>query len=91
MRVCAGTTKKGIGPAYASKINRVGLRFGDLRFWNDFEERFRVRTSYIHAHKAYACVDRSPGRVPWMISHPTATPHPPIPDDDDDAGGDRRW
>ncbi len=39
----AGTTKKGIGPAYASKINRVGLRFGDLRFWNDFEARFRVR------------------------------------------------
>lgn len=42
-RFTAGTTKKGIGPAYASKINRVGLRLGDLRFWNDFEARFRVR------------------------------------------------
>lgn len=25
-----GTTKKGIGPAYASKANRTGIRVGDL-------------------------------------------------------------
>jgi adenylosuccinate synthase len=27
-----GTTKKGIGPAYTSKIGRFGVRVGDLRF-----------------------------------------------------------
>lgn len=37
-----GTTKKGIGPAYASKISRNGVRVGDLRDWKYFEERFRA-------------------------------------------------
>jgi adenylosuccinate synthase len=37
-----GTTKKGIGPAYASKISRNGLRVGDLREWEYFEQRFRA-------------------------------------------------
>jgi adenylosuccinate synthase len=37
-----GTTKKGIGPAYASKISRNGLRIGDLRDWDYFESRFRA-------------------------------------------------
>jgi adenylosuccinate synthase len=37
-----GTTKKGIGPAYASKISRNGVRVGDLRDWAYFEERFRA-------------------------------------------------
>jgi adenylosuccinate synthase len=36
-----GTTKKGIGPAYASKISRDGLRVGDLKHWDYFERRFR--------------------------------------------------
>jgi len=36
-----GTTKKGIGPAYASKIQRNGIRVGDLADWNTFETRFR--------------------------------------------------
>jgi adenylosuccinate synthase len=36
-----GTTKKGIGPAYSSKINRNGLRVGDLQNWEHFERRFR--------------------------------------------------
>jgi adenylosuccinate synthase len=37
-----GTTKKGIGPAYASKISRNGVRVGDLKNWVYFEERFRA-------------------------------------------------
>lgn len=37
-----GTTKKGIGPAYASKISRNGVRVGDLKDWEYFEERFRA-------------------------------------------------
>ena len=36
-----GTTKKGIGPAYASKISRNGIRVGDLRDPDFFEMRFR--------------------------------------------------
>lgn len=36
-----GTTKKGIGPAYASKISRNGIRIGDLQNFEYFEERFR--------------------------------------------------
>lgn len=37
-----GTTKKGIGPAYASKISRNGVRVGDLKNWEYFEQRFRA-------------------------------------------------
>ena len=39
-----GTTKKGIGPAYAAKANRIGVRFGDLTSPNfdlDFVPKFR--------------------------------------------------
>lgn len=37
-----GTTKKGIGPAYASKISRNGIRVGDLSTnFEYFEQRFR--------------------------------------------------
>ncbi|MFZ5802016.1 MAG: adenylosuccinate synthase [Candidatus Omnitrophota bacterium] len=34
-----GTTKKGIGPCYADKMARVGLRVGDLRHMDYFKER----------------------------------------------------
>jgi len=43
-----GTTKKGIGPAYASKINRNGLRIGDLQDMGFFEERLRLLASHLH-------------------------------------------
>ncbi|XP_055314841.1 adenylosuccinate synthetase [Sitodiplosis mosellana] len=37
-----GTTKKGIGPTYASKANRTGIRVGDLLGdFNLFAEKFR--------------------------------------------------
>jgi len=36
-----GTTKKGIGPAYSSKIQRNGIRVGDLHNFEYFERRFR--------------------------------------------------
>jgi len=39
-----GTTKKGIGPTYASKANRYGLRIGDLRNWELFTQKF----NYMH-------------------------------------------
>ena len=35
-----GTTKRGIGPCYADKINRRGLRLCDLKDWGAFEEKY---------------------------------------------------
>lgn len=37
-----GTTKKGIGPAYADKYSRVGIRMGDLLEPDYFAERLRA-------------------------------------------------
>lgn len=36
-----GTTKRGIGPAYASKAYRNGIRVGDLRDMETFEMKLR--------------------------------------------------
>ena len=41
-----GTTKKGIGPTYASKISRNGIRVGELQEWTTFERRFRELCIY---------------------------------------------
>lgn len=35
-----GTTAKGIGPTYASKALRIGLRVGDLADWDLFLEKY---------------------------------------------------
>lgn len=35
-----GTTKKGIGPTYTDKVNRVGFRVCDILFDPDFKKRF---------------------------------------------------
>jgi adenylosuccinate synthase len=35
-----GTTRKGIGPCYSAKASRIGLRVGDLRFPDQFREKF---------------------------------------------------
>jgi len=37
-----GTTGRGIGPAYADKASRTGLRAGDLRDWDRFVQRMKV-------------------------------------------------
>lgn len=41
-----GTTKKGIGPCYADKINRIGIRLVDLKFKNFFAKqiKFNLKT-----------------------------------------------
>lgn len=42
-----GTTKRGIGPAYADKINRIGFRLGDfLTGGEKFKEAFRGQVAY---------------------------------------------
>ena len=37
-----GTTLSGIGPAYADKVNRIGIRLGDLEDPNLFKEKLSV-------------------------------------------------
>ncbi|MGI5912179.1 MAG: adenylosuccinate synthase [Syntrophomonadaceae bacterium] len=42
-----GTTKRGIGPAYADKINRIGFRITDfLEDRDNLEPRFRAQVEY---------------------------------------------
>jgi adenylosuccinate synthase len=40
-----GTTKRGIGPAYASKATRNGLRVSDLEHWDTFPDKLRTLTA----------------------------------------------
>lgn len=43
-----GTTKKGIGPTYSSKVNRNGIRICDLmNDWNLFTEKYRNLIKYM--------------------------------------------
>ena len=41
-----GTTKKGIGPCYASKIQRNGVRIGDLVHFDDFTDKLTALAEY---------------------------------------------
>jgi adenylosuccinate synthase len=41
-----GTTGRGIGPAYSDKINRMGLRVGELPNWKNFENHYRSNLAY---------------------------------------------
>ena len=41
-----GTTMKGIGPTYAAKIHRYGLRVGDLIHWDSFKEKYEKMASF---------------------------------------------
>lgn len=37
-----GTTKKGIGPCYASKATRHGVRVGEILHWNTFKKNYKT-------------------------------------------------
>ena len=41
-----GTTKKGIGPTYAAKTHRFGLRVGDLVDWDSFQAKYKKMASF---------------------------------------------
>jgi len=41
-KAAIGTTKRGIGPTYASKALRIGLRVGDLADWSKFLEKYNT-------------------------------------------------
>ena len=52
-----GTTKNGIGPCYADKVNRVGIRIGDLMDEKVFAEKLRVNLELKNRlfEKYYGC------------------------------------
>jgi len=41
-----GTTKRGIGPCYADKANRIGLRMCDLLEWEYLKEKLEILVSW---------------------------------------------
>lgn len=52
-----GTTKNGIGPCYADKVNRVGIRIGDLMDRDVFAKKLRVNIDLKNRlfEKYYGC------------------------------------
>ena len=53
-----GTTKRGIGPTYSSKMMRLGLRVGDLHYWDTFRDKYNALADFFT--KAYDIkVDRA--------------------------------
>ena len=54
-----GTTGRGIGPSYADKINRIGLRFGDVEEVKDNEQWYESTVERMNASlTAAGCQDR---------------------------------
>ncbi len=49
-----GTTRRGIGPAYSDKVNRQGLRVGDLRYPAQFTNKLTTRLNEIKLRYADA-------------------------------------
>jgi len=43
-----GTTKRGIGPCYGDKVERSGLRMGDLLNWDRFRSKLRRRLTEVN-------------------------------------------
>ena len=55
-----GTTRRGIGPAYATKINRIGVRVGDLAFPDVFRQKVQnVFGHFSRAHQVSFDVDKT--------------------------------
>lgn len=53
-----GTTRHGIGPTYASKVSRRGVRVADLvGDWNIFRERYEALVDFYKAHYPTLSVD----------------------------------
>ncbi len=62
-----GTTKRGIGPGYADKVNRVGLRGADLRDPVRLESRFRTQAEFCNGLLRNAGVEEMDIDREWAI------------------------
>ncbi len=60
-----GTTKRGIGPAYADKVNRVGIRAADLKNLVRLEENFRRQAEFYNKIFADAGAEMLDIEVEW--------------------------
>ncbi len=60
-----GTTKRGIGPAYADKVNRVGLRASELLDLEGMEHRFRTQAAFYNEIFAEAGVETVDLAAEW--------------------------
>ena len=67
-----GTTKRGIGPAYADKVNRVGLRAADLRHPDRLKDKFYTQAEFYN--KIFVDAGESPLDVDseWQAIEPVA-------------------
>ena len=52
-----GTTRRGIGPCYATKALRTGLRVGDLLHFDEFERKFRALVASVQQQYPEVSVD----------------------------------
>lgn len=48
-RLRLGTTRKGVGPTYVDKVDRVGIRVGDLKFPERLEAKLRINWEHKQA------------------------------------------
>ncbi|MFC4998285.1 adenylosuccinate synthetase [Dactylosporangium cerinum] len=59
-----GTTRRGVGPANISKVNRVGIRVTDLRDWSAVENRVRANVDFFDLDAEHAEANLS-----WLDQH----------------------
>lgn len=64
-----GTTGRGIGPAYADKVSRDGIRVGDLLYIDDWQSQVRenVRIKNIYFEKVYNTSPLNPDSVVQLL------------------------
>jgi len=48
-RLRLGTTRRGVGPTYVDKVDRVGIRVGDLKFPEKLEAKLRINWEHKQA------------------------------------------
>ena len=76
-----GTTKRGIGPAYADKISRTGMRMADLVHADIFAKRLRGRLREVNGYlKLHGLTPIPAGRVEREYAKAAAALRPYITD-----------
>ena len=61
-----GTTQRGIGPAYTTKVNRSGIRMGDIFDPEKFEHKLKVHLEEVN-HQLTVLYDREPLNISQIL------------------------